>query len=111
MDRTALLAIVTATILVNSGCATMLGGTLQEVTIKTDPPDATVIIDGQTRLPGASTVELRRGIIHELRVEHPGQDVDGLLRTQATAVVDQVTQWKTPNQLQGEIGPPPRGRR
>ena len=74
MARTTLVALVAAATLVNSGCATMLSGTEQQVTIRTDPPDAEVIIDGVTQGKGSATVDLSRGDLHKVRVEHPDHE-------------------------------------
>lgn len=59
--------------LFNAGCASIVHGTRQEVTIETDPPGATITshrLPSQTVTP--ATLTLKRKYEYEFEVEKPG---------------------------------------
>src|SRR4051794_3113849 len=64
-------AVLTITAL--SGCATLTGGhSPQKVKIDSDPPGATVVIDGQPHGVTPTTVALDRKVEHHIELQRTG---------------------------------------
>jgi hypothetical protein len=59
-------------ILAVSGCATAINGRTQEVPISSEPPGATVLVDGVNVGTTPTTVMLTRHDSHSVRIEKPG---------------------------------------
>lgn len=62
-----------ASLVLSQGCATIINGTSQEVTVRTDPPGAVATIDGG-RLSKTTPCgfDLSRGEAHQVEVAMPG---------------------------------------
>jgi hypothetical protein len=54
------------------GCATLVSGKTQGVTIHTDPHDAKIVVDDQESYNGGSTVQLSRDKVHTIEVSKEG---------------------------------------
>jgi len=54
-----------------SGCATVMHGTTQEVTITTNPPEA-IVSDGTNSITTPGTLKLKRNRDHILTISKPG---------------------------------------
>jgi len=66
-------AIVTAMFLFNAGCATIMSGSTQVITINSTPKDASARIDGlQISTPGV--INLKKGREYTIMVEKPGYE-------------------------------------
>ena len=69
---TVLLLLVVAS-LIQIGCATIINGQEQNVSIKTDPPGATAtILPEGTTVSTPADVDLARGSVHTVKLELPG---------------------------------------
>ena len=55
-----------------AGCGGMMHGDRQSVTIFTDPPEASVVVDGRVHLTTPGRVTLTRNADHTARVEKDG---------------------------------------
>src|SRR5689334_7178136 len=65
------LAAASLFVLCTPGCATLVRGDKQTVKVITDPPAATVLVDG-TRYLTPAEVALKRKQPHDIRLEKPG---------------------------------------
>jgi hypothetical protein len=55
-----------------SGCATVIHGTTQKITISTDPPGATITVDTNlTTYSTPTTIKLRRKVNHDILISKP----------------------------------------
>lgn len=82
----------------NAGCASIVHGTRQDVTIETDPPGATVIsrrLPSQTVTPADLT--LKRKYEYEFQIEKPGY------KTEYVLVEKNISGWFWGNLLFGGI--------
>lgn len=61
----------TFTALQLTGCATLVNGSHQEVSFKSDPPGAKVTVDGKVRGETPMEVSLDRGNDHKARITYP----------------------------------------
>lgn len=93
--------VVTALCLIqffNAGCASIVHGTRQDVTIDTDPPGATITgrrLPSQTITPANLT--LKRKYDYEFQIEKPGY------KTETVFVEKNITGWFWGNLLFGGI--------
>lgn len=69
---------VPALLLLLSGCATMVRGRTQEVTISSTPPGATVVVDGVAIDTTPAVAAVSRTRSHTLRVERAGYAAESL---------------------------------
>jgi hypothetical protein len=56
----------------STGCATIVNGTTQKITIQSEPTDANVRIDGTMTVTTPAIVELKRNQKHIVEIEKPG---------------------------------------
>lgn len=64
--------IVSATVASAGGCATLIYGRSESVPVHSDPPGATVIVDGKPVGDTPLNVSLRRKDLHDVRIEKTG---------------------------------------
>lgn len=81
----------------STGCATIVNGKTQELSVATVPPGATVMIDGQQTLITPSTVTLRRNKDYVLTFTLEGY------QTQIVPVTSVLSGWLFGNLLLGGI--------
>ncbi|MES1936399.1 PEGA domain-containing protein [Salinisphaera hydrothermalis] len=55
-----------------SGCATMIHGTHQDISVKSNPADSTIVLDGKTVGTTPMKVSMSRKHPHTLMIKHPG---------------------------------------
>jgi hypothetical protein len=65
-------ATLLALILGLSGCATVVNGKTQEVTVSSDPLGAAILVDGVNVGTTPAAVNLTRADSHQVRIEKPG---------------------------------------
>jgi hypothetical protein len=72
MIRVLAVAIVSAMAMIASGCGVLLYGTTETIPISSEPPGASVTIDGEYAGVTPLTAELKRKSTHEIRIEKTG---------------------------------------
>ncbi|MGB2868275.1 MAG: PEGA domain-containing protein [Bacteroidota bacterium] len=64
--------LLVTTLLLSSGCATIMNGTYQDIEVASLPSNAKVLVDGKGVGATPLTVKLKRGTDHLLRIELAG---------------------------------------
>lgn len=79
------------------GCGTVINRTKQTVYLQSDPPGATAIINGVTRVTTPASVKLKRGKDHHISFEREGYQP-------TTAMIDrELSGWVWGNLLLGGL--------